>query len=107
MTEVERAKAAEDARILRDADLAGVMSTQGGRRFVWRILDELSGTLNGSYVSDSHATAFNEGKRAVGLALTLELQRVAPGPYVHMLSEHLASQRAEEARREQEAKDDG
>jgi hypothetical protein len=84
----------------READWKWVMSSETGRRFVWRIIDEISGATNGSFSAGApDLTAFNEGRRAVGLQLISESQRITEKEYVHMVCEQLASQRAEESAR--------
>ena len=82
---------AEDARRLarhqRATDFRAVMDLPAGRRFVWRYLNEL-GVFSGSYApGDALATAYNEGRRAAGLQLQVELQRLAAPQYVRMLTE--------------------
>jgi hypothetical protein len=92
-----RAKLAEEQM---QADWKHVMATEAGRRFVWRIIDELSGATNGSFVAGvPDLTSYNEGRRHVGLQLITEAQRITEKEYVHMVCEQLASQRAEESAR--------
>lgn len=57
------------------ADLAWVMSTIQGRRFV-DMLRRDTGIRAQSFRPDSHETAFNEGRRSVGLEL--EARLIAP-----------------------------
>lgn len=60
----------------RDADLKAVMSTPAGRRFVHRVLDNAK-LERRSYEGElTHATAYNEGVREMGLKLNVELKRV-------------------------------
>lgn len=92
----ERREKDELARQQADADLAALMSTATGRRFMWWLLDGVCGINSGSFVGDSHATAYNEGMRAVGIRVLQEVQRVAEGDYVHMLKEQLDARRREE-----------
>lgn len=94
----------EDRRNQAEADLRSVMSTASGRRFVWRVLENGSGFLDGTFTSDALALAFNAGKRAVGVALFQELQRIAPGEHRQMLDEHLRG--AQEAAMVREAEAD-
>lgn len=52
-----------------NADLAWLMSDKRGRRFMWRLLGGL-GIYQQTYVpGDTHASAFREGQRSVGLQL--------------------------------------
>jgi hypothetical protein len=73
---------------LNDADLRAVMGTAHGRRLVWRLLVQ-AGLYSSSYAADALATAFNEGRRSVGLALMAEAQRVTTDLYVAMVREQL------------------
>ncbi len=57
------------------ADLAWVMSTIQGRRFVDSIRRD-TGIRAQSFRHDTHETAFNEGRRSVGLEL--EARLIAP-----------------------------
>lgn len=79
----------EKERLLRDADLRAVLGTEAGRRFVWRLIDG-SGVFSQSYAGEALANAFNEGRRAVGIALMQESQTVSSRLYVEMLAEELA-----------------
>lgn len=84
------------ARTQRETDLRWVLSSPVGRRFFWRVLDDVCATFGRSYDGTPLGTAFSEGRRSVGLALLTEAQRVAPSDYVHALQEAVAAQ--EEAR---------
>lgn len=59
-----------------EADLCWVMSTIEGRRFV-DMLRRDTGLKAASYQSDPYDTAFNEGRRSVGIEL--EARLMAPG----------------------------
>lgn len=90
----------EVAKKQMESDWRFVMSTETGRRFVWRIIDEIAGSTNGSFAAGApDLTSFNEGRRAVGLQLITESQRITEKEYVHMVCEQLATQRAEESAR--------
>jgi len=74
--ETSRAQNADQAK--RDAieaasDLAWLMSDKRGRRFMWRLLGELRIYQQSHTPGDTHATAFREGQRSVGLMLTGQL----------------------------------
>jgi hypothetical protein len=56
-----------------EQDIRALLSTREGARFFARLL-ELCGVYRLSYVpGDTHATAFNEGKRNVGNAVMADL----------------------------------
>lgn len=97
----------ERARREREADLRGVMSTPAGRRFVWRLIDADAGVLRHSHAGEALATAFNEGRRALGISLLQEVQKVTPADYVRMVGEHLSTHEDGERQRKLERRDDG
>lgn len=66
------------------------MGTPEGRRFVWRLLQE-TGLHGLSYTGESFATAFGEGKRAVGVALMRFCQEESRDAYVRMVQEATAA----------------
>jgi hypothetical protein len=99
MTDDERAEAELRERQQRDEDLRFIMSSKQGRRFVWRVIDSLSAAFSPSFAGEAQATAYNEGRRAVGLGLVMETQRVCQREYVAMLAEQLE---AKERKRDQE-----
>lgn len=82
----ERRRAREDQQRL-EGDLRAVMSMPQGRRFVWWLIDAVGGTFSPSYAEDGLNTAYNEGRRAVGIGLMTEVQRVVPESYLTMLRE--------------------
>lgn len=89
----------EETKELLDVDLRAVMGTQPGRRFVWRLLEQ-SGLHSPSYAGEAMASAFNEGRRAVAIALMREVQRVCPELYVTMVRDQLAAQELEAHKKE-------
>lgn len=80
------------------ADLRAVMSTPAGRRFIWRLIDEVAGVFGPSWTGSSE-TFYREGRRAVGIDLMREVQRTCPAEYVHALNEELAARASEEVER--------
>jgi hypothetical protein len=85
--ELERHRLGQDElRRKQDEDLRHVLAEPQGRRLLWRLIDS-AGTFGASYAGEPQATAFNEGRRSVGIALMLEAQRVAQARYVQMLQE--------------------
>lgn len=69
------------------ADVVAVMSTAEGRRFVKRILDA-AGVYQTSFVrGESDATAFNEGRRNVGLLILAAIDSADPQSYDLMMQE--------------------
>lgn len=92
-----------------EADLREVMSTPGGRRFVHRLIAQ-AGLYSPSYAESPTATAFNEGRRSIAIALMDEAKRVSSELYKRGLRETLdaieRSALAEEAEREKRRADD-
>lgn len=103
MTDEEiKARADDDAelsRIQRDKDFADVLSTPGGRRFVYRLIFDVAGLMNGSF-GTVEAMAYGEGGRAVGRAIVADAKRVAPDRYVTMIQEAVADGARREAERQ-------
>lgn len=62
------------------------MATPAGRRFVWRLLEQ-AGLLSPSYTEPPTGAAYNEGRRAVAIALLKEVQRVCPDSYATSVEE--------------------
>lgn len=86
--QVKRAKQYEKQASERErADLLTVLDSVQGRRFVWKCLCD-AGVFRLSHVpGDSHSTAFHEGRRSQGLALTLAIQQLNPSLYHRMAQE--------------------
>lgn len=75
-----------------DDDLRHVMSSPQGRRVIFRLIQGLANVMGGSYAGEATATAFNEGRRAVGIGLMLEVQRVSPELWNRLVAEHFLVQ---------------
>lgn len=69
-----------------DDDLKQVMSTEYGRRFVWKILSA-SGVFHSSFSSDPYSTYFKEGARNRGLELFNSVLSVCHDLYLVMAEE--------------------
>lgn len=76
-----------------DEDVLLVTKTPAGRRLLWRLLVQ-SGLFSGSFVDSPTGTAFNEGRRSVGVALLREWQRVAPDEYALAFQEAFSEAQA-------------
>lgn len=71
-------------------DLACVLQTKEGRRFVWRQLEE-AGVFRISFAPGApDTTAFNEGRRNLGLALMAAIHELDPAFYLTMAQEAAA-----------------
>lgn len=109
-TDIQAIVAAEQEaqqRRLADDTLAAdalvlVMQSREGRRLVWHIIDR-SGCNGPSFdpsVPDPCVTAFNEGRRRVGLELQNQLYALSPDLYDVMLRERAAEQAQRKKERE-------
>lgn len=76
-------------RTLELEDIKTVMSSEAGRRFMFRVLDR-TGLYRTSYNPErpDSNTTFNEGGRNVGLFLTAEIQEAAPASFMKMIGEN-------------------
>ena len=81
-----REKAAKTARRRRDEALRWLMADNRGRRFVWRLLAK-AGIFRSSFVESPQLTAFNEGRRDIGLGLLADVMRICPERYAQMQAE--------------------
>ena len=88
-----RASRERSERERADNDLRWLMASESGRRVVWRFMAKC-GVYRLSFnpaAPDIGATAFNEGKRQLGLELLSDVQRVAEGEYLLMLKERIGT----------------
>lgn len=69
------------------------MKTPDGREWMWDLLASC-GVFSQSYAGDTHDTAFNEGRRSVGLAVFADLREHTFKQYQQM--EHEARIRLED-----------
>lgn len=67
-------------------DVAMLLASRTGRRFVWRYLT-LCGVFKTSFDNSGSVTAFNEGQRNIGLRLMADVNDAAPDSYQVMLRE--------------------
>lgn len=80
-------QAGELSKLTEETDVQWLMSTQQGRRIMWRLLS-LAGVFRISFAGEeTHATAFAEGARNIGLVFMNDLQTLCPERYVQMTSE--------------------
>lgn len=77
---------AKQRKDLETADFRWLMKQPQGRRFAWRLLGE-AGVYRSTFNSSGSITAFNEGKRQMGLWLMLQIHEHAPDALVAMLKE--------------------
>lgn len=92
--QVEQKKQVRKSRRDGEIDnLKAILATYWGREFYWRLLCE-GRVFHPTYcVGDSHATAYNEGKRQIGLWAMTELQLSSPDMYEKMRLEAIERER--------------
>jgi hypothetical protein len=73
----KRLTVAQRARKLQIEELQAILCTSGGSAFARRLLAEC-GVYRTSFAADPHVTAFNEGRRQMGLWLLAELAEAEP-----------------------------
>lgn len=71
------------------AALRFVLSREGGRAVLWGILEHCK-VLGGSFTGEPLTTAFNEGRRDVGIRLWNAVAAVDPDSLAIMQTEHAA-----------------
>lgn len=81
------ADAQAEARRLEIEDIQWLMADKRGRRIMWRLLAE-AGIYRTSFNNSGSVTAFNEGKRQIGLVLIAEINDHAANQFLVMLKEH-------------------
>jgi len=83
------------------SDLQTVLKKPEGRRVVYKILCDC-GVFKASFALNSNTTAFNEGKRDIGLGLLAELDLAEPQIYSQMLKEHFSEAKSKKDKKEEE-----
>ena len=83
------------------SDLQAVLKKPEGRRVVYKILCEC-GVFKASFALNSNTTAFNEGKRDIGLGLLAELDLAEPNVYSQMLKEHFSEIKSKQDKSKEE-----
>ena len=86
----KRAAEEKQAREQLAADLARVMSEPAGRRVLEHIVYELGALQVLAFAVDQRQHAYNEGQRAVGVALNRELERADVDGWARLHEDRLA-----------------
>ena len=68
----------------RRQDLANILRTEGGRRFIWWLLGEC-GMYKSSFDKHSNTMSFNEGERNIGILLNDETFLASPQMSLQMM----------------------
>ena len=88
-----RQKSAKTTRLQRNEDVRWLMGDARGRRFIWNLLAK-AGVFRSSMGLSAELTAFNEGRRDLGLAVLADLMRLCPEEYGRMQAEAISKQPA-------------
>lgn len=90
------------------SDLRKVMQSNEGMRFLWKLLGDC-GIYEQSFVFNSERlTAFNEGRRSIGLWLQVEMSQAAPELHVEMIQKMIQVDKdSENGRQQRNADADG
>ena len=88
-----RRKSAKATRLQRHDDVRWLMGDARGRRFTWDLLAK-AGVFRSSMGPSAELTAFNEGRRDLGLAVLADLMRLCPEQYGRMQAEAISRQPA-------------
>lgn len=76
------------------ADMAAVLQTKEGRRFVWRLLDA-AGVFR-TVMTGNSWTFFNDGMRSLGLSVYTDLMDACPDRLKEMWNEAKAQKQEDE-----------
>jgi hypothetical protein len=92
-----------EAEQLQD-DLRAVLEMRQGRRVLWRYLS-IAGIYRSSFSEKAETTAFNEGRRVIGLTIMGDITSAKPDALIAMMLEAQAEkeERARAAARRAEA----
>lgn len=82
----------KQAREQEIADVAAVMSTEAGRRLLWRLLG-YCGVFREVFAESPHRTAFNAGVRNVGVFVQAEIVEADETAFFLMIRESRERQR--------------
>ncbi len=102
-SEEQRNKALKTAQGQVDEAMRWLLGDAKGRAVIWAQL-ERAGVFRGSMAATPELTAFNEGKRDMGLGLLAAVMRLAPEQYLRMASE--AKARANPPKKSTDSKDE-
>jgi hypothetical protein len=86
-----REKTAKRAHQQRNEDFRWLMGDARGRRIVWDLLAR-AGLFRSSLAASAELTAFNEGRRDLGLVTLADVMRLCPEQYARMQAEAISRQ---------------
>jgi hypothetical protein len=86
-------------------DVAFVLSSEQGRRFIWRYLG-LTGTDRQSFTGDVNWGLFNEGQRSIGALIKMDIIASDPMALIKMMTESKSREEKETEPEQQENSND-
>lgn len=93
------AKVEKERLAVEDAVVQGIMATPGGRAWMHRYLVSCA-VFQRTFDPNPHFTAFNEGRRSIGLSLLDDVMRASPDMYIQMMREQENGGRTDDLDRE-------
>lgn len=78
------------------SDIRKVLSTVEGRRFIYRLWG-MAGIFRCSFSANANQTAFNEGKRDIGLAILNDVNKAEKTAFAQMQNEAWSEKPRQEA----------
>ena len=85
----EQDRLAHEELIERNARLDAIrhiVSTSPGRSYFWRLLEDAC-VFSTTFSTEPYASAFNEGRRSLGLVILDDIQNAAPEKFLQMIEE--------------------
>ena len=86
--EERKKKLAQVRQYREDKDTREVLSTAGGKRFYYRLLEQCGATRTPHIPGDAFSTHVNIGRQQIGLWAISEMERAAPMAYSEMVRQH-------------------
>lgn len=80
-------------------DVKKILKTPEGRRYFWRLLSKC-GMFRTSFTPNSNLTAFNEGKRDIGLDTLIEISEADGSAFAQMQNEHVSALKSKKEARD-------
>lgn len=86
------------------SDLRKILKIPEGRRFVWNLLAK-AGLFHSSFALNSNQTAFNEGRRNLGLDLMIDLNEADVGAFAQLQREYISELNSKKEETKEESND--
>lgn len=80
-------------------DVRTILKTPEGRRYYWKLLGKC-GIFRSSFTPNSNLTAFNEGKRDIGLDALIEINEADGSAFAQMQNEFVSALKSKKEARD-------